>query len=97
MADVTNQVLKIIVGKTTVDRALIRPEARLSDLDIASLDVVEIVFALEEQFGIEIPFNANSANLPFSTVGEVMAAVQRLVDAKAGPASPSTALASAPS
>lgn len=85
MADVTTEVIEIIASKGTVDLAAVEPKARLTDLGIASLDVVEIVFALEEKFGIEIPFNANSTDLPFSTVGEVITAVQGLVNAKGGP------------
>jgi len=82
MANVTHQVLDIIAAKAALERSEIDPAAKLSDLGIASLDVVEIVFALEETFSIDIPFNANSAELPFNTVGEVVTAVQGLVDAK---------------
>jgi len=39
-----------------------------------------MAFDLEERFNIEIPFNANNSTGPgFKTVGDVVAAVQRLV------------------
>ena len=82
MADVENEVLKIIAAKGSVDPASLTREARLSDLNIASLDVVEIVFALEEKFDIQIPFNANKAKSEFDTVGDVVRAVESLVEAK---------------
>lgn len=83
MAELVNDVLDIIAGKASVDRGQVVPEARLTDLEIASLDVVEIIFALEEKFDIQIPFNANNAQSDFVTAGDVIAAVQKLVAEKA--------------
>lgn len=83
MADVESEVLKIIAEKAAVDPTTIDRGAKLSDLNIASLDVVEIVFALEEQFDIQIPFNANKAQAEFETVGDVVRAVEALVSQKA--------------
>jgi acyl carrier protein len=52
----------------------------LDGLGLESLDVIEMAFELEERFNIEIPFNANNSTGPaFKTVGDVVAAVQRLV------------------
>jgi acyl carrier protein len=48
------QSLKIPVEKLT-------PETRLEDLGAESLDVIEIVFALEEKFDIAIPLRADEA------------------------------------
>ena len=54
--------------------------SRLDELGLESLDVIEMAFDLEERFNIEIPFNANNSTGPgFKTVGDVVAAVQRLV------------------
>ena len=84
MADVVNDVLDIIASKaTSVARDKLDPSAKLTDLGVASLDVVEIVFALEEKFDIQIPFNANSAQLDFRTVGQVIDAMAKLVAEKA--------------
>ena len=79
MADVKKEVLEIIAAKTSLDVAVLEPAALLVDLNIASLDVVEIVFALEEKFDIQIPFNANKAKTEFATVGDVVRAVEALV------------------
>ena len=86
MADVAQDVLKIIAAKASADPATLELTAKLTDLNIASLDVVEIVFALEEKFDIQIPFNANKAQKEFETVGDVVRAVQTLVSGQAGAA-----------
>ncbi|CAK0769427.1 Acyl carrier protein [Azospirillaceae bacterium] len=82
MTDTLEKVISIIKSKATVDADKLEPSARLTDIGIASLDVVEIVFALEETFDIQIPFNANSSKLNFETIGEIAAAVEKLVAAK---------------
>jgi acyl carrier protein len=82
MPTVETEVLKIIAAKAQVEPATLAPGAKLSSLNISSLDVVEIVFALEEMFDIQIPFNANKAKSEFDTVGDVMRAVAALVAAR---------------
>ena len=55
MADM-DKIKKIITEQLGVDEADITPESRfLDDLGADSLDTVELVMALEEEFGIEIP------------------------------------------
>jgi acyl carrier protein len=44
--------------------------------------MVEVMFALEEKFGIELPFNANTSSSEFETVGDVIAAVEKRVAQK---------------
>ncbi len=83
MSPLTDEILDIVAQKAMVDRSRLAPGARLSDLQISSLDVVEIVFALEDRFQIQIPFNANSSNVEFETVNEVVTAVEKLIQAKA--------------
>lgn len=47
---------KCAVDVLSVDAAKITPEANFGDdLDADSLDLVELVMALEEEFGIEVP------------------------------------------
>jgi acyl carrier protein len=47
-----NTILDIIAEEALVDRAKLSPEATLESLGIASLDIISIVFALEERFGL---------------------------------------------
>jgi len=49
-----NSVLDIIAEEALIDRAKLTPEATLESLGIASLDIISIVFALEEKFGLTL-------------------------------------------
>jgi acyl carrier protein len=88
MADtaLTNEILDLIAVKAMVERNTLVLDAKLSDLSISSLDVVEIVFALEDKFAIELPFNANSQNQEFDTLGQVIALVEKQIALKKNPA-----------
>ena len=50
-----DKVKKIIVEKLSVDSNEVTLDASFEDLGADSLDIVEIVMALEEEFDIEIP------------------------------------------
>jgi acyl carrier protein len=53
---VADRVKKIIVDQLGVEEDLVTPDASfVDDLGADSLDTVELVMALEEEFGIEIP------------------------------------------
>ncbi|PZN05303.1 MULTISPECIES: acyl carrier protein [Thermaerobacter] len=50
------RVKAIIVEQLGVDEASVTPEARfIEDLGADSLDIVELIMALEEEFDLEIP------------------------------------------
>lgn len=51
-----DRIRKVIVDKLDVDEGEVTPEASFAeDLGADSLDVVELIMALEEEFNIEIP------------------------------------------
>ena len=53
---VEEKVKKIIVEQLGVEESQVGPEAKfIEDLGADSLDTVELVMALEEEFGLEIP------------------------------------------
>jgi acyl carrier protein len=57
--DVEAKVKEIIVQQLGVDGEKVTPEASfVDDLGADSLDVVELVMAFEEEFGVEIPDEA---------------------------------------
>ena len=84
MSSVESDVFDIIAEKSAVERSKLSLDAKLKDLEIESLDVVEIVFAVEEKFDIHVPYNANDQELEFDTVGDVVNAVQKLVSEEHG-------------
>jgi acyl carrier protein len=79
MESVESAIFKIIAEKAAVERKKIVSDASLKELEIESLDVVEIIFAIEENFDIHVPFNANDQDLEFETVGDVVKAVENLI------------------
>jgi acyl carrier protein len=53
---VFEKVREIIVEQLQVDAAVVMPETSLmKDLEADSLDAVEIIIGIENEFGIEIP------------------------------------------
>jgi len=55
MSNVEEKVKSIIADQLSVDEAQVKPEASfINDLGADSLDTVELIMALEEEFGIEI-------------------------------------------
>ena len=83
MSDVATDVMSVIKKKIRVERSEITPDDRLAELGLESLDALELVFDLEEKFDIEIPVNANDAQIGgFEKVSDVIAAVQKIIDDK---------------
>ncbi len=55
-SEIQDKVCSILAEQLAVDAGKVTPEARFSeDLDADSLDLVEAVLALEEEFGVSIP------------------------------------------
>lgn len=52
---VFDRIKEIVVDQLGVDEAEVTMETSFSDLDADSLDIVELIMALEEEFEIEIP------------------------------------------
>ena len=71
---------EVLSEKYDVDRETISPEATLTELGLDSLTIVELLFDVEDEFGIEVP--EERAN--FQTLAEAAALVDELVQAKGG-------------
>ena len=68
MSDVLERVKKIVVEHLGVDEAKVTSDASfIDDLGADSLDIVELVMAFEEEFGVEIPDDAAEK---ITTVGD---------------------------
>jgi len=77
-----DEILDIVAQKALIDRSKLTPEVKLTDLNVSSLDMVEVVFALEDRFGIQLPFNANTSGGEVQTVGDVIAMVEKQLTPK---------------
>ena len=68
MSDTADRVQKIVVEHLGVEADKVTQEASfIDDLGADSLDIVELVMAFEEEFGVEIPDDA-AENI--TTVGD---------------------------
>ena len=52
--DTARKITAIIADKLHIDAATVTPQSTLQDLGADSLDMVDIVMKVEEEFGIEI-------------------------------------------
>ena len=79
---VEEKVKDIISGQLGVKKDEIKPESSfVDDLGADSLDTVEVVMALEEEFGIEIP---DEDAEKITTVGESVKYIEDKIKAKQG-------------
>ena len=70
MSEIESKVKAIIVDKLGVDESEVTPEASFTnDLGADSLDIVELIMALEEEFDLEIP---DKEAEKISTVGDAV-------------------------
>jgi acyl carrier protein len=82
---VRDRVVAILAEQAMLTPGEVRPEATLADLGIDSLGLVEAVFAIEEAFDIQVPFNANDPNaleFDISSVESMVRAVESLITAQ---------------
>jgi acyl carrier protein len=95
MIDILNVVKLIISKEINVPIEQLTSDTKIGDLGADSLSIIQIVFALEEKFGINIPLqadeasrlasredNADSENLASMTIAGIGRTVQERVDAK---------------
>jgi len=76
MSSVRERVIDIIVDQLGVDREQVVDDAKfVEDLGADSLDTVELVMALEEEFGAEIP---DEEAEKLTTVGEAVKYIEKL-------------------
>jgi acyl carrier protein len=84
---IQTKVIEILASQALIDPASVRPDALLEDIGLDSLGLVEAIFAIEEAFGVHVPFNANTPEDPgldITSVASVVAGVRRLIAAKGG-------------
>jgi len=77
MSSVQETIFDIISKESGIDRAKITPEATLKDLDIQSLDAVQILFEIEDHFKITMP--DRDPNFDTESVKGLIDTVEKLV------------------
>ena len=79
---VKDRVVKIIAEQAMLEPSDITMQSTLEDVGIDSLALVESIFAIEEEFDISVPFNANDpqeSEFDISSVRSIVAGIEKLV------------------
>ncbi len=75
------QILEIIQKQALDATTKITRESKIEDVGIDSYGLIEIVFELEDQLEIDIPYNANDATFgDAETVGDLLDKVVALIE-----------------
>ena len=80
---ISEKVIAIIAEQAVLEPSDVTPDSTLEELGIDSLGLVESIFALEEAFDINVPFNANepkASDFDISTVAAIIRGVEILVE-----------------
>jgi acyl carrier protein len=89
MSSVQDTIFDIIAKEAGIERDKITPESTLKELQIQSLDAVQIIFEIEDQFKITLP--DRDPNFDTESVKGLIDAVERLVAEKAATPTPPAA------
>ncbi|MBP8930476.1 MAG: acyl carrier protein [Paracoccus sp.] len=82
MTNVRDRIIQIIAEQAMLDPSELKLDMSPQDIGIDSMGLVESIFAIEEEFDIAIPFNANEpekSEFDVSTLGAIVNAVEKLV------------------
>jgi len=82
MSSIKDRVTGIIAEQAVLDPSDVTMDSTLEDLGIDSLGLVESIFAIEEEFDISVPFNANepeASDFDISSVASIVAGIEKLV------------------
>lgn len=75
MSTIADRIKKIIVDQLSVEPSTVVDDANFADdLGADSLEVVQVVMEIEEEFGVEIPDSAASSIL---TVGDAIRFIEK--------------------
>ncbi|MFY0311154.1 acyl carrier protein [Leisingera sp. D0M16] len=81
-----DKVIAIIAEQAVLEPSDVTLGSTLEDLGIDSLGLVESIFAIEEEFDISIPFNANEpdkSGFDISNVAAIVEGIDKLITEKA--------------
>ena len=76
------KIFEIIAEQAILQVSDLTPDQTLADIGMDSLALVECIFAIEEAFDIDVPFNANDpkgGEFDISTLSTIVSAVEKLV------------------
>lgn len=82
--EIKDKIFDIVAKEARLDRTTLTPDTKLDDLKIESLDMVQILFGIEDTFDVYVP--QDDQNFKLATLKDVVEGVKKLVAAKQQPA-----------
>ncbi len=82
---IQDKVIAIIAEQAVLEPSDVSLDSTLEDLGIDSLGLVESIFAIEEEFDISIPFNANDpteSDFDIENVAAIISGIDKLIAEK---------------
>ena len=79
---VEDKIITIVAEQAFLEPSDVTPSATLEELGIDSMALVECIFAIEETFDVQVPFNANNpvtSQFDISSIKTIVAAVEGLI------------------
>jgi acyl carrier protein len=79
---VQDKIIAIVAEQAFLEVSDVSPASTLEELGVDSMGVVECIFAIEEQFDVKVPFNANdpqASDFDISSVKSIVNAVEKLI------------------
>jgi acyl carrier protein len=73
---------EILTRDFSVAPEALQPEAKLDDLEIDSLAVIEVMFAVEDRFHITVPSEPAAVQGQLKTLGDLVAYIDKLIAAQ---------------
>ena len=73
-----DRVQAVLMKKYSLAADAITPQSTLESLSLDSLDLIELLFDVEDEFGIRIPQDGGAA-LKTATIQDIIDSVQKLV------------------
>ncbi len=75
--NVLEDVKQIIANYMRLPQEDLSAGTRLQDIGVQSIDILELVFAFEKKFGVDLPFNLNENDQNwFATIADIANAIQ---------------------
>jgi len=81
MASAADDIIEMITARTGHTGGTIDLSESLDSLGLDSMEVVSLIFDIEEKFSIQIPLNANM-DIESKTLSDLIQAVDQLIAAK---------------
>ncbi len=79
--EIEEKIHDIFENEGKIDRASLDKDTVLEDLNIASLDMVQILFGIEETFDVYVP--QDDENFRLGTMQDVLDGVKKLIEERA--------------